>query len=703
MNPSTFSARFVSGIFAAFLFLFTLAVPSAFAFSAGIESFALDTVAGYGTLLKTSVISPGQSVVFTVQNPSGQQLFYTAKSDASGVAKFDLPDYQTRMAGTYYVTAEFASTKIPGPPKPFRVSPDTVSSSRSTVEASSSVVRLGDGSGVTMKITLVDAYGNPFSNHLVRLLSTRTRDSIQAANRTGVTDAHGVVQFLVRSTEPGASLYTAYDLTGEVVLDYRPQILYTNNAFSALPVGGDDTQASTASVLSSSSVASTTLPLDASSNADRVQIFEFEDLPTTLYKNDPFTITVATYDMQKNVVSNYTGKIHFSIKGTNGNLANLPDDYTFLDQDLGKHTFSLGFQFQQSGTYTLRVEDTANKNIYGEKDLVIGDARESKGTASGNVALTSPSNGKSRDNLQNFSGTTQPGKDVKFFDNNVEIGKATAGLDGAFHYTTSALADGEHVFYAAAVDEAGTVLGTSDKVTVTVDNTPPTLGTLTFDPNVNVAPGSPVVVTVISEAHLSKSSLVIDEVSYDLTATGDRADAYTASIAAPKKPGDYTFQILLADEVGNEAVLKDQGLLKVTGSQIPGPVSHLEAQAGNGMVNLVWGAAKDDKGVVNYRVYYGTAFDALTEKVDTHDNATTWYIPDLQNGVSYFFKVVAIDEDGQEGESVDPVSALPDASLELLFPSAPDVMGETGPEVLWLLFPSFFGARLLRKRTVRVK
>lgn len=672
------------GLFFALIFtIFVLIQPVAAATRTdGMEAFALDTVAGFGTVLKSSHIDPGQKVVFTLQQPSGTQLFFETNANSQGLAIYELNDYYTRQAGIYYVSAELKSLKRPGAPKPFRVYADSVSAARSSVEVSTHIVRLDQDSSSRITVTMTDAYGNPLAGHEVRVISSRNTDTVHTAGGKAYTDAKGFTEFVVSSRDPGVSTYTVYDMTGEIVLERRIQILFTNSKVDFESVGGDD------ELLADTSAAA----------PSTVYTFEFEELPEKIYKSDPTTLTLAVYDAEKNVVTNYSGKIHFSVTSDNENFAKLPDDYTFQSEDLGKHTFSLAFQFQQEGDYKMYATDAQNENIYGEKTITVSGIKDTASTSTGNVALNSPSSGKSRENVQTIAGSAVGGKDVKIFDNNVEIGKVTADSEGKFSYRATSLSDGEHSFYAAATDEKGTILGTSDKVTLTIDSTPPEITSITFEPFQDVPGGDPVTVKIISETNLTKASISVEDTLYDITADTSDPSSYSTAFPAPAAAGEHKVKVFLTDELGNEVSYDEQGSFTVAASGRPSAVSNINIFPANGQVNLVWGAARDDTGIKNYRIYYGTGPDALTENVDTFDNETTWYIRNLQNGTEYFFKIVAVDVEGQEGEVTPLVSGTPDASLSVLFPAAPNMMGETGPEMLWLFLPSFLVARWARRR-----
>jgi hypothetical protein len=87
----------------------------------------------------------------------------------------------------------------------------------------------------------------------------------------------------------------------------------------------------------------------------------FTAYPASVSAGTPFSVTLAVTDAYGNVVTNYTGKVHFtdSVGG-----ASLPKDYTFTASDQGVHTFT-GLVLRTKGVQTLKVSDTHNSSIFG--------------------------------------------------------------------------------------------------------------------------------------------------------------------------------------------------------------------------------------------------------------------------------------------------------------------------------------------------
>jgi len=132
----------------------------------------------------------------------------------------------------------------------------------------------------------------------------------------------------------------------------------------------------------------------------------------------------------------------------------------------------------------------------------------------------------------------------------------------------------------------------------------------------------------------------------------------------------------------------------------------------------------------HYKIYYGPTIDIMVSKVETLDNSTTWYVPDLRNGSEYYFTVVAVDEADLESlQKSDAVSDSPESAEEVALEEAAaakeaeeaaaeaeaaaveaaleeeEIPTETGPEVAWLLLFSVGftqGYAYLRKRRNKI-
>jgi len=102
----------------------------------------------------------------------------------------------------------------------------------------------------------------------------------------------------------------------------------------------------------------------------------------------------------------------------------------------------------------------------------------------------------------------------------------------------------------------------------------------------------------------------------------------------------------------------------------PEEVVNVSATAGNGFVNVSWDRADDPDGIVTgYKIYYGT--NSVQDIDDYYDGEvevigeTSYILENLENGVTYYMAVTALDDEGYESETYSlEVSATPEAPAE---------------------------------------
>lgn len=167
----------------------------------------------------------------------------------------------------------------------------------------------------------------------------------------------------------------------------------------------------------------------------------------------------------------------------------------------------------------------------------------------------------------------------------------------------------------------------------------------------------------------------------------------------------YYFALTAVDIQGQESLEKS-----LIVNAIPQELqSMLRVVPSDSRVTLSW----DNFGInpVRYKINYGVESGVYLENVITFDNRTTWYIPDLINGVKYYFQVVPLDALGKEQAPSPEASAAPTGagfhpvagSQNYILPQNYAPQGDTGPESWIVILASLFVVDIvlrIRKRFI---
>lgn len=569
------------------------------------------------------------------------------------------------------------------------VSSSFISDRFSLIEPANQLVNPGNLAPVVLKATLRGESGELLENAKVNLLESGEL----GLGRTfeAKTNSSGVALFDVSgAASQGAYTYLLHDPVANKFLSARASVAYLDNNIYSPSVAATESYVS----------------------ADHL---EFSDLPTAVRVGESVSFTLNALDLMNENVVNYNSTVRFSVKSGGAQYVSLPPDYTFVPQDLGEHTFSLGLAFAQPGTYVIEARDLNKSSVFAEATFVV-DAASLASIGATDVNVSNPLPGTYSNNVQVISGTAPAGSKVKIFDNGKELTSLTADVSGNFSFTSRPLTDGAHKFYAATVNDIGTIISSSKSIDVVIDTSAPEVANLMIEPGEQVSPGSSVKMKLYTEDSLSQASVVVGGNIYDLTLSNG---AYEVVFLAPSQAGTYKVDVVLVDQLGNETRIDGVKSLfvGVAGSSAglsAGPiqdVANLRGVASERKVTLNWDSAGQN--VKNYRVYYGLEPTKLSEVVDTFTNSTSWYVPNLKNGVTYYFAVVAVDEKGAVSQRFSNiVSAVPTPSVvdgispevELGYAGADALesmssdVSETGPDLYVLLFLALVGGYFYAKR-----
>ncbi len=90
--------------------------------------------------------------------------------------------------------------------------------------------------------------------------------------------------------------------------------------------------------------------------------------PSKVTSGKKFSLTLTVEDAYGNVVTGYTGTVHFT---SSDSRATLPKNFTFTAADAGDYTFSNAAILKTMGTQTITVADTKNSELTDTDDIAV--------------------------------------------------------------------------------------------------------------------------------------------------------------------------------------------------------------------------------------------------------------------------------------------------------------------------------------------
>jgi hypothetical protein len=127
---------------------------------------------------------------------------------------------------------------------------------------------------------------------------------------------------------------------------------------------------------------------------------------TTVAPGAPFSVTVIAKDDLGNVLTNYTGTVHFT---SSDPAATLPPDYAFTLADAGQHTFVKGVTLRAPGAQTITAQDVVVPTVAGSSTVQVASVVTPTGTSiMGVQVMESGKRGRSMALLVSLSADVDP-------------------------------------------------------------------------------------------------------------------------------------------------------------------------------------------------------------------------------------------------------------------------------------------------------
>lgn len=636
-----------------------------------------DTIAGLSNEVKLSG-GKYKTLELAVEKPDGELLLLEDVTDGQGFVTIALSNYHLRQAGIYTVAArEEGENTNYSASKSFEVYAGTVSSTKSQIDLSKQSGALGET--IELTVSLLDEYGNEIDGHVLKVIPNS--EYVTVYSPEFASDENGHMNFYITSETKGIYEFTIFDSSINKTLASTAKLAFSGTNTYSDRGGHDDS-------------------VYLSAENGEVNGFLIEGLEENVTVGDAQSITVKAVDSAGFTVLDYTGTIRFA---SSDSSATLPNDYTFLGEDQGEHTFSLAVKFVTPGESTMSVTDIENFSLTGETTVEVitteesgvdydGDFETTDFTREGDFTLISPASGSYSSNTVEVQGEGEYGYFAILYMNGKEMERSEVEFDNSFTLTAKDVPDGTYELYVDIVDlgdgepgeeEILSILESSDGETVIIDTTAPELISISADPSEGLSAGDTVTLTVLSETELEEASILFEEEVYTMKETSTNGK-YQVEIMLPETVGTFAIDVLLMDKLGNEVQYRDQIILSTEGSapieepvqaNAIGVVTGLTGTAATETILLSWEPAESEQALAFYRVYYGPSADALYAISETYDSSTSWSIMDLIGEETYYFAVSAVDIEGTEGEKSEVLMAIPKLGRSM----AADMIDDTSP------------------------
>lgn len=632
-----------------------------------------DVRAGEEIPVQITGLLDSETVQIALKRPSSSDINTSLTADRSGSVHAELPGLYSQLAGDYSLEV-LRSVSSRTFKDDFAVVAGPVSAYRSLISLNENAQPADGKSEIAFEVRAYDAFGNAVKGAPVRAFSGQNGTSVIVQP---TTDSFGRSKGKAVSSTPGVVNISA--MVKDTLIQDKQEVIFHLPTQGMPSVGqglGDFLRAQ----------------IFDDQNLLGLGYFEIENLPSEVTQGEFIGMRVVAYDTNGQIFKDYDGTVEFASTDDQGEL---PNEYTFENEDQGVHDFDLAVRFGTPGDQTLSVRDRVETLKVGERAIRVLPSNTTTDppivTEPGTIVIDTPSN----NGLYNTKRLTISGRAPGLSVLQVRFGKApayqiaTADLqvqpNGTFAYQTPTLIEGYHEVSVASLDNTIE----SSVVAFTIDATPPESMAVSIDPEGTKQPNDIFNLNLQSSEPLALVQCVFNESIFALNPAGE--NTYSTQLAAPQECGQYPVGCTVSDEVGNQyeepnaTVVKvcEEGPIVEPGNIAPGAPTNLSGTPDVEKVTLLWSPSVDDGEIKNYRVSFLEEGTTEIQENIVPDNRTQWYVDGLTECVKYRFTVTAIDDQGEESIPSDVVEQAPYCPEELQ--PAPPKTTDSGGEFPWIV------------------
>ncbi|WP_410220952.1 YDG domain-containing protein [Pedobacter sp.] len=508
--------------------------------------------------------------------------------------------------------------------------------------------------------------GSPFTNG--------TTVSPEGSYTLTVTDAAGnttTIDFTIDKTAPIVSGVTNSGL-------YNTDKIISFNEGTATLNGSAFTSGTTVSAEGSF----TLIVTDAAGNSTTVSFTIDKTPPTTV-------ITSLAFSNDSGISSSdfITNETAQTISGTlSANLQageivyislNNGSTYVAATVAVGSNTFSLnGVTLSGSNTLKVYVGDQAGNKGTEHAQAYVLDTQAPVAPSTPVLTAESDSGVSNTDHITNvtqptFTGTAEAGSTVTLYSGLTVLGTGTA-TGGNWSITlTSPLDDGSYNITAKATDRAGNTSVASSPIAITIDTSMPSV-TITNSVSFLKSGETATITFTFSEdpgSSFTSADIIISGGTLSaLSGTGllrtavftPSADIDNGTVVINITAGSY---IDIAGNAGKSGSLSP-GITYDT--KAPAVPTGLVAIFDNQQSVLNW-TANTETDLSSYKIYSGTSANPTTLLATVTKPTVTYTHTGLTNGTTYYYRITAVDQAGNESTYSTEVTAIPKAAQTITF------------------------------------
>ena len=374
--------------------------------------------------------------------------------------------------------------------------------------------------------------------------------------------------------------------------------------------------------------------------------FLLEIEPSTFDLNTPVDITIKAIKANWEVVKDYEWDVFIDVNGSLDTTDyTVPSEglYTFIAQDQWVKTFSKWLIIKRAGTFTISASDITDDTIKWEKTVLVWVTTDT--TDVKKIEFTSPLKGSSITNeiLEVIWSVSElPNSPLEIYLNEQLVFEGTSDDKWNFTAYLSGVERWENTLSAKVLDVNGIVLWESDSISFTYDSAADgTFNSLQVLPWNIIKAGTKAIFKVSTSDNVTSATI---KLSNGRSAPMDLESA-----------GSFSKEIMIDSEgkldISLELLVSWQKKVYTNISSIIvekwtniGKVRIFWDSVYKNKVNLTWDVEWSD--AARYTVLFGTTAEDLSQSETV--NKKELVLENLEIGQKYYFKVIPLDEDGQE-------------------------------------------------------